>query len=153
MIDTRQAAIAVQGVTNTLSAVATGLAGFGGLLAALTFAAWKAPTLWVDFTEKFTNPLIDNIVDTILPNTPVEHRRYAQDLAKRRGELAKQEAAFCSFNSAKYDEAKCSQTQLAKDQYFDDLEAFRKLLQETYTAGERELIYYGLGDINPAFTS
>ncbi len=153
VIDTEQAAVAVRGVTNTLGAIATGLAGAGGLLAALTFAAWKAPTLWVDFTNKFTNPLIDDIVDTILPGTPVEHRRQAQELAERRGRLASEDAAFCSLNSGKYDEAKCGQVQLAKDQYFSDLEAFRKMLRETYSAGERELIYYGLGDINPDFAN
>jgi hypothetical protein len=152
-IDTAQAAVAVRGVTNTIGAIATGLGGAGGFLFALAFAAWKAPTLWVDFTNKFTNPLLDDIVDTILPGTPVEHRRYAQDLAKRRGDLAKEEAAYCSFNSGLYNEARCSQTQLAKDKYFEDLAAFRKMLIETYTAGEREIIYYGLGDINPNFAN
>jgi len=152
-LTTAQANVALDGVTATLNAVGTALGGAGALLAGLVFMKWKGPTLWVDFTENVTNPFIDNIVDTILPGTPVEHRRYAQDLAARRGQIANEEAAFCSLSASTYDEAKCSTTQQKKDQYFADLETFRKMLRETYSRGEREVIYYGLGDINPDFVA
>jgi hypothetical protein len=153
VITTQQANVAVDGVTATLNAAGIALGGAGAVLAALVFMKWKGPTLWVDFTENVTNPIIDNIVDTILPGTPVEHRRYAQDLAARRGEIAKEEAAFCSLSASTYDQAKCSATFAKKDQYFADLEAFRKMVRETYSRVEREAIYYGLGDVNPEFVA
>ena len=139
-ITTAQANVAVDGVTATLNAAGAALGGAGALLAGVVFAMWKAPTLWVDFTEKVTNPLIDDIVDTILPGTPIEHRRYAQDLAKRRGQIAK-------------DEVRCSQVQQQKDQYFADRNAFHKMLMETYDIAGRVAIYYGLGDVNPDFVA
>ena len=150
-ITTAQANVAVDGVTATLNAAGAALGGAGALLAGVVFAMWKAPTLWVDFTEKVTNPLIDDIVDTILPGTPVEHRRYAQDLAKRRGQIAKDEAAYCSHSASTYDEVRCSQVQQQKDQYFADRDAFHKMLMETYDIAGRVAIYYGLGDVNPDF--
>ena len=101
-------------------------------------------------TDK-TNGILDDIVDTFLPGTPIEHRRYAQDLAKRRGSIAKEEAAYCSFDSDKYSESRCSQVQQAKDAYFADRRAFHKMLMEQYERGVREVIYYGLGDVNPDF--
>ncbi len=120
------------------------------MLAAVVFMRWKGPALIAAITDK-TNGFLDDVADFVLPSTPVEHRRYAQDLAKRRGQIAKDEAAYCSHDSDLYDQAKCSQVQATKDQYFADLEAFRSMIRRTYTIGEREAIYYGLGDINPNF--
>jgi len=151
-VATAQANVAVDGITATLQAAGSALAGGGVLLAAVVFMGWKGPTLIAKITDK-TNGILDGIVDGILPGTPIEHRRYAQELARRRGEIANQEAAFCSFDSDKYDAAKCSATFEAKDRYFHDLEAFRAMLRTTYSAGEREVIYYGLGDINPNFAN
>ncbi len=140
----------MDGITATLQAAGSALAGGGMMLAAVVLMRWKGPTLIAEITNK-TNAALDTIVDTILPGSPIEHRRYAQDLAKRRGQIAKDEAAYCSHDSDLYDQAKCSQVQATKDQYFADLEAFRSMIRRTYTIGEREAIYYGLGDINPNF--
>jgi len=149
-VTTQQANIAIDGVTATLNAAGTAMAGAGGLLAAIVFMTWKGPTILATITDK-TNGILDDIVDTFLPGTPIEHRRYAQDLAKRRGVIAKEEAAYCSFNSGKYDETRCSQVQVQKDQYFADRAAFHKMLMETYDIQGRVVIYYGLGDVNPDF--
>jgi len=149
-LTTAQANVAVDGITATLQAAGSALAGGGMMLAAVVLMRWKGPTLIADITNK-TNAALDTIVDTILPGSPIEHRRYAQDLAERRAQLAKDEAAYCSHDSDKYDASKCSATFAAKDQYFADLEAFRAMIRRTYTIGEREAIYYGLGDINPNF--
>ena len=151
-LTTAQANVAVDGITATLQAAGSALAGGGMMLAAVVLMRWKGPTLIAEITNK-TNAALDTIVDTILPGSPVEHRRYAQDLAERRAQLAKDEAAYCSHDSDKYDAAKCSASFAAKDQYFADLEAFRNMLRNTYSRGERELIYYGLGDINPEFVA
>lgn len=151
VIATQQANVAVDGVTATLNAAGTALGGAGALLAAGVLMMWKAPGLWAGFTEKVTNPLIDNIVDTILPGTPIEHRRYAQDLAARRGQIAKDEAAYCTHAASTYSEVRCSQVQQQKDQYFADRDAFHKMLMETYDIAGRVAIYYGLGDVNPDF--
>ena len=149
-VTTQQANIAIDGITATLQAAGTAMAGAGGLLAAIVFMSWKGPTILATVTDK-TNGILDGIVDTFLPGTPIEHRRYAQDLAKRRGEIAKEEAAYCSFNSDKYSESRCSQVQEKKDQYFADRDAFHKMLMETYDITGRVAIYYGLGDVNPDF--
>lgn len=151
-VTTAQANVAVDGITATLQAAGSALAGGGVLLAAVVFMRWKGPTLISSITNK-TNGALDKIADAILPNTPIEHRRYAQELAKRRGEIANQINAYCSFDSDKYDQAKCSTAQQAKDQYFADLQAFRSMLMTTYSRAEREVIYYGLGDINPEFAN
>lgn len=149
-IATQQANVAVDGITATLQAAGSALAGGGVLLAAVVFMRWKGPSLLATITDK-TNGALDGFVDALLPSTPVEHRRYAQNLAERRGQIAKDEAAFCSYDSDKYDQAKCSATQAAKDQYFADLEAFRKVVAETYGKTGANVIYMGLGDINPDF--
>ena len=150
IIDTQQANIAVDGITATLNAAGTALGGAGALLAAGVLMMWKAPNIIASVTDK-TNTIFDGIADVFLPGTPVEHRRYAQDLAKRRGEIAKEEASFCTLSSSKYDEAKCSQTQIKKDQYFTDRAAFHSMLMSTYELAAREMIYFGLGDVNPNF--
>jgi len=147
-----QANVAVDGITATLQAAGSALAGGGLALAAVVFMRWKGPTLISSITNK-TNQYYDSVADALLPGTPVEDRRYAQELAKRRGEIANQIDAFCSFDSDKYDEAKCSTAQQAKDQYFADLEAFRARIAEQYSETGRAVIYYGLGDINPDFAN
>ena len=152
IVTTQQANVAVDGITATLQAAGSALAGGGMMLAAVVLMRWKGPTLIAEITNK-TTAALDTIVDTILPGSPVEHRRYAQDLAKRRGQIAKDEAAYCSYDSDLYDQAKCSTTQAVKDQYFADLNAFRAMVRNTYSRGEREVIYYGLGDINPEFVA
>ena len=151
-ISTSQANVAIDGVTNLAMAAGTAMAGAGGLLAAGVLMLWKAPQI-ISMVTNVTNGALDTIVDTILPGTPIEHRRYAQELARRRGEIATNQTTFCTASASTYDEAKCSLNEIAKDQYFADLGAFRAMVKNTYDTGGAAVIYYGLGDINPDFVA
>ena len=152
VIQTQQANVAIDGVTATLQAAGLALTGAGGLLAAFVLMKWKAPEIINDITD-VTNPILDTIVDTILPGTPIEHRRMAQELAAKRAEIARNQTVFCTHAASTYDEAKCSLNGIAKDNYFTELTAFQAMVRNTYTSGEAAIIYYGLGDINPDFVA
>ena len=93
-----------------------------------------------------TNGALDIIADVVVPGQPVELRREAERCANERCELAKAEVTYCSFSSEKYDAQECSQVQLRKDQYFEDLEAFRIIANDSAWA---DLVYAGLGDVEP----
>jgi len=147
---TAVANVALDATTDVLKAAGMALGGGGALLAAFVLLKWKAPEIIADIQEK-ANETPDGFVDAVLPGTPAEDRRAAQAFAVRRGEIARREAAYCSFASDKYDEAECSRTQEMKDQYFAELEAFRRMLATQYTIEQRAAIYAGLGDINPDF--
>jgi len=142
--------VALDATTDVLKAAGMALGGGGALLAAFVLLKWKAPDIIADVQEK-ANDVFDAVIDGVLPGTPAEDRRAAQAFAVRRGEIAKREATFCAFSSEKYDAQECSNTQQAKDQYFAELNAFRSMLRDRYSAGERAAIYAGLGDINPDF--
>ena len=153
IVTTQQANVAVDGITATLQAAGSALAGGGLMLAAVVLMRWKGPELIPTILNK-TNETLDSIADTFLPGSPVEARRTAQAFAERRGEIAKREATYCSRDSAQYSETECSTTQQMKDQYFADLEAFRAMVREQYgDAPIVDLIYRGLGDINPGFVA
>ena len=149
-LQTAQANVALDTVTGAAMAVGTALGGAGALLAAGVLMYWKAPEILSDITDK-TNTFIDNLVDGILPGTPIELRREAQALAARRGDVARNIDAFCTLSSSKYDQAKCSQAQQAKNQYFDDLAIFQMKVRASASPSIQKAIYYGLGDINPEF--
>jgi hypothetical protein len=143
-----KAAIANVGLdafTDVLKAAGTALGGSAALLAAYVLLRLKAPEIIPEVLEK-TNGALDTIADVVLPGQPVELRREAERLAKERGEIAKAEATYCSFSSEKYDAQECSQVQLRKDQYFEDLEAFRIIANDSAWA---DLVYAGLGDVEP----
>lgn len=142
--------VALDATTDVLKAAGMALGGGGALLAAYVLLKWKAPQIIAEVQEA-ANGVLDNALDAVLPATPVEDRRAAQAFAERRGELAKREATYCTYSSEKYDEAECSRTQEMKDQYFIELEAFRRMLASRYTVEQRAAIYAGLGDINPDF--
>jgi hypothetical protein len=154
-LTTSQANVAIDGITATLQAAGAALGGAGGLLAAYVLLKWKAPEIIADITN-VTNDALDSIVDTVLPGTPIEFRREAQRLAAERGSIAKEEAAFCTFASSQYDEAKCSQTQQRKDKYYEDRATLNKLIREAYPGklyyGVANLVYAGLGDVDPYWT-
>lgn len=152
-LQTAQANVALDTVTGAALAVGTALGGAGALLAAGVLMYWKAPEILSDITDK-TNTIIDNLVDGILPGNPIELRREAQALAARRGDVSANIDVYCTLSSSKYDQAKCSAAQQAKKQYFDDLAIFQlKVRKSTGSQGERAIIYYGLGDINPDFVA
>jgi hypothetical protein len=142
--------VALDATTDVLKAAGMALGGGGALLAAYVLLKWKAPQIIAEVQEA-ANGFLDGAVDAVRPGTPAEDRRAAQAFAVRRGEIAKREATYCTFSSDKYDEAECERTQQMKDQYFAELEAFRRMLMSRYTKEQRAAIYAGLGDINPDF--
>jgi len=166
IVKTQDANVKIDAVTDSMQAVGSALAGGGVLLAAGVFMLWKAPTLIVDLinkTEKIVRGPLDTVADLILPAEPIELRREAQRLAEVRGDLASQEANFCVFSSGNYDEAQCSNVQVAKDNYFVELEALRQQVRDTDTGlfGDSvfqliggslaNFVYKGLGDIDPNY--
>jgi len=138
--------VGLDAFTGIAQAAGTALAGGGVFLAAFVLMKWKGPEILAEVINK-TNGALDTVADVILPGTPVALRREAQDLAKRRGDIAKREATYCSFSSEKYDANACSQVQMEKDQYFADLEAFQEIMKQN--AAIADLVYAGLGDVKP----
>jgi len=142
--------VGLDAVTNVLQAAGTALGGAGALLGAFVLMRWKAPEIIAEIQDK-ANGILDGVLDGLTPGTPATDRRRAQDLAERRGQIAKEEATYCTFSSDKYDAAQCSLVQQKKDQYFADLRAFQTEIRTRYDLVGRKAIYYGLGDIDPDF--
>jgi len=102
-------------------------------------------------------PVLDDAVDWAAKGSPIEHRRMAQELARRRGELDSNITYFCTASSVGYDANVCTKLNtVSKREYFDDLRAFNDMIDATYnetsathTFSLRAFIYKGLGDINP----
>lgn len=166
VVTTQATNVKVDAVTDSMQAVGSALAGGGVLLAAGVFMLWKAPTLIVDLTtkiEKVVRGPLDGVADLLLPSQPIELRREAQRLAVVRGDIASKEANYCVLSSGNYDAAECSNVQLAKDQYFVELEALRQTVRDTDVSmfGETvfnliggslaNFVYKGLGDIDPNY--
>jgi hypothetical protein len=166
IIETQEANVKLDAVTDSMQAVGSALAGGGVLLAAGVFMLWKAPTLIVDVVNKVEETVrgpIDDIADFVLPSEPIALRREAQRLAKVRGNIASQEANYCVLSSGNYDAAECSNVQVAKDNYFVELEALRQAVRDSDTGliGDSifaliggslaNFVYKGLGDIDPNF--
>ncbi len=152
--------IYIDGITSTLQAGSGLLAGGGMLWAAAVFGLWKAPEIggWIkdklgDTFSDLVDPggILDDLADSLLDGSPITLRREAQDLARRRGELASQEASYCTISASSYDAALCSNVFLMKDQYYADLVLFRQKVRDHNAAhGESsDFIYQGLGDIDP----
>ena len=142
--------VGLDAFTATLQAAGTALAGGGAILAAVVLMKKFAPDIIADVTN-VTNTALDKVADAILPGTPVEYRRQAQDLAARRAQINREINSFCTLSADTYDQAKCSMAQEAKDQYFADLEAFRTIVAEENKTVQY-LIYFGLGDIDPNYS-
>ena len=141
--------------------------GVGTLLGAGALTMYLAPQLWgklkdlpkdlFDDLVDVATPVLDETVDWVAKGSPIEHRREAQELARRRAELDTNITYFCTASSIGYDEAICTKLNTqSKRQYFDDLKAFNDMIDATYTATStthvfsmRAFIYKGLGDINP----
>lgn len=166
IIETQQANVAIDGITDVAKAVGGALGGAGVMLAAGVFMLWKAPTLIVDVVNKVEETVrgpLDDIADLLLPSEPIALRREAQRLAKVRGSIASQEANFCVLSSGNYDAAECSNVQVAKDNYFLELEALRQAVRDSDTGliGDSiyaliggslaNFVYKGLGDIDPNY--
>ena len=150
--------------------------GFGvvGLAGGAAFAAFilmqkfapDIPLILKELPSKVFNeivevstPILDDTVDWVAKGSPIEHRRTAQAFAKRRGQLNRNIAVFCTASSEKYDEATCTQLNtVEKRQYFQELKTFTDMIDSTYNPitfgnafGLRAFIYKGLGDINPDY--
>jgi len=144
-------------------------AGAAAIFGAYVFMKIKAPDIpliikelprkIIDEIVEVATPILDDSVDWAAKGNPIEHRRTAQELAKRRGDLYKDIAVFCTASSEKYDEATCTQLNTVdKRQYFQDLKAFQDMISSTYNETStthlfsmRAFIYKGLGDINPDY--
>jgi len=142
--------VGLDAFTDVLKAGGMALGGAGGLLAAFVLLKWKAPEIITDITE-VTNGALDGVYDIILPGKPIELRREAQALAKRRGTINREINAYCTLSASTADAAKCSAAQEAKDQYFRDLEQHQQRVLESAAGrwGWADLIWAGLGDIDP----
>lgn len=152
--------IYIDGITSTLQAGSGLLAGGGILWAAAVFGLWKAPAIggWIkdklgDTLSDLVDPggILDSLADELLDGSPITLRREAQELARRRGELASQEASYCTIAASTYDAALCSNVFLMKDQYYDDVVLFRQKVRDHNAehGDSSEFIYQGLGDIDP----
>lgn len=141
--------------------------GAGALIGGTALTMYLAPQLWgllkglpKDLFDKLVDeatPILDDTVDWAAKGSPIEHRRMAQELARRRGELDNNITYFCTASSVGYDAEVCTKLNtVSKREYFDDLRAFNDLIDATYNATStthtfslRAFIYKGLGDINP----
>lgn len=147
--------------------------GGGAVLGGAALVMFLAPQLWrnikdlpkdifnkfnSDLAELYTgNPILSDTVDWAAKGSPIEHRKQAQELARRRAELDNMIDYFCTASSIHYSEAVCTKLNTqSKRQYFDDLKAFNDMIDATYnetspthTFSMRAFIYKGLGDINP----
>lgn len=148
--------IYIDGITSTLQAGSSLLAGGGMLWAAAVFGLWKAPAIgaWVkDKVGDLVDPggALDNIADSLLDGSPISLRREAQELARRRGELVSQEASYCTIAASTYDAALCSNVFEMKTQYYADVILFRQKVRDHNVAhgDSSDFIYQGLGDIDP----
>jgi hypothetical protein len=141
--------------------------GAGALIGGTALTMYLAPQLWgllkglpkdlFDTLVDEATPVLDDSVDWAAKGSPIEHRRMAQELARRRGELDNNITYFCTASSVGYDADVCTKLNtVSKREYFDDLRAFNDLIDATYnetsathTFSLRAFIYRGLGDINP----
>jgi len=141
--------------------------GAGALIGGTALTMYLAPQLWgllkrlpKDLFDKLVDeatPVLDDAVDWAAKGSPIEHRRMAQELARRRGELDSNITYFCTASSVGYDANVCTKLNtVSKREYFDDLRAFNDMIDATYnetsathTFSLRAFIYKGLGDINP----
>jgi len=141
--------------------------GAGALIGGTALTMYLAPQLWgmlkglpKDLFDKLVDeatPVLDDTVDWAAKGSPIEHRRMAQELARRRGELDNNITYFCTASSVGYDAEVCTKLNtVSKREYFDDLRAFNDLIDATYnetsathTFSLRAFIHRGLGNINP----
>jgi len=160
IMNTRSAAIALQGGGLLL-------AGVGALVAGYAFSKVKMPDIEDVLKDLLTGPIfgaLDTAADAILPNQPVELRREAQELARRREKLRKALKVECSLTYEKYEHQKCVQAQLDWDAYIADRKAFQEHVIELTSEGGplfhdfgvwwyfifgRESTGSSLGSINP----
>lgn len=146
--------------SRTLVGLAAGAGGVGLLLAAATFAAWKAPGVVADAAGKAKNAVEDalgvhverdetgritasvgvgglagvgGVLDTVFDASSdgmIALRREGQALARERAEVVSEVNAYCSLNGDKYDAVKCNAAQARKDAYFAKRADFRRRVAE-----------------------
>jgi len=143
-------------ISQTLVGLAAGAGGVGLLLAAATFAAWKAPGVVAEAAGKAKNVVEDalgvhverddtgkvtasvgvgglagvgGVLDTVFDASSdgmISLRREGQALARERAEVVSEVNAYCSINGDKYDAVKCNAAQERKDAYFAKRADFRR---------------------------
>tara|TARA_R110000744_G_scaffold366540_1_gene475631 strand:- start:861 stop:1949 length:1089 start_codon:yes stop_codon:yes gene_type:complete len=159
-LELQERKVTVNGVTDTLGAVGSALAGGGLLWAAAIFGIWKAPTIggWIsDKIGEVTGDggLLDDLAGGLIfdsEENPITLRREAQRFAARRAELNSNNHAWCTINADSYDIVKCENNLRAVDQYFAELLVFRQKIRDYNEANDAAIdsaIYSGLGDIDP----
>jgi len=150
-----------------LQGVGTVALGIGGLIGGTALTMYLAPQLWgllkdlpktvFDNLVEVAEPVLDDAVDWAAKGLPIEHRRMAQELARRRGELDNNITYFCTASSVGYNADVCTKLNTqTKREYFDDLKVFNDMVDATYNETStthlfsmKAFIYQGLGDINP----
>lgn len=105
----------IDGVTNTLQAVGTGLAGGGIIWAAAALAAYLAPGLLnaaKDGIDKFSKAIIEPIADPVTNKVVQSMKEEVEQSANFVINARNKVNSFCDPNSIHYDEAKCNQAQI-----------------------------------------
>ena len=141
-------------ITATAQAAGTAVGGLGLLGAALLAARYFFPDLPNEILSKITGSggALDVVADIVLPGTPIEFRRRAQDLAKRRGEISRNIDDKCSLASPNYDESAC---RLAHDEKYalhaDEIQLENDIKAADIERGTAfwEFIFSGLGNVEP----
>ena len=132
----------IDGVTQTLQAVGTGLAGGGVIFAAAALAAWLAPGLVknaVDKTKDAVNGYFSNIASPIA-NQMMQERKDAVRKAYTDLTEAKQyQRVVCDPNSINYDSAQCI---IASN----NVDALQKVAQQKF----QEATSFDMDDIRQA---
>jgi len=100
----------IDGVTQTLQAVGTGLAGGGVIFAAAALAAWLAPGLIKSATEKAKNAVdeyFSKIANPIAEKVVTERQEAYYQAARNVTDAKQYQRVVCSPGSINYDSAQC----------------------------------------------
>jgi len=100
----------IDGVTQTLQAVGTGLAGGGVIFAAAALAAWLAPGLVKNAVDKTKNAIDDyfgGIGDSVAEPIVKERREAVRKAYSDLTEAKQYQRVVCDPNSINYDSAQC----------------------------------------------
>jgi len=123
----------IDGVTQTLQAVGTGLAGGGVIFAAAALAAWLAPGLIKSATDKAKNAVdeyFSKIANPIAEKVVTERQEAYYQAARNVTEAKQYQRVVCDPNSINYDSAQC----IIASNNLDALEKVRAEKQQDLTS-------------------